>query len=544
MVFKKEQTPWNKGKTNIYTQEVLESNRQKHIGKTLSQECRDKISQTLKGRKFSEEHKKKIGDAVKQRKLLGKTYDELYGEEKAENIKYKMSNNWAKELKGNFPKETLEKKKQNMLGEKNPMYGIKGELSPFWKGGANESSKRSYKNNVDFRLKKLIRHRVLEALNRQLKGGKIEKSIYYGIDIPKIVDYLKSQLPDDFMSGEYDIHHIEDLIKFDLNNQEELVKAFAPENHKIILRDEHKKHHIDNRIKNSNIPDDVSYSYHKGDAEKNDRINFKHWNDLLYEKEKSEKDTTYSNLWLFRKAKMVPPFIDKVGSSSPAEAKRNGVEYFSEFNPLVSQNITNFWSDEGNVILDPFAGRTRGIVSGLTHRKYYGFEISPHVYKEVMDVIMSGKDKFEEGYVPIIYNDDSFNVDKYDIPNIDTIFSCPPYWNLEKYESVEGQLSDIEEYSSFLFRFKHIMEKCISKLKDNGYVCLVVGDFRKDEKLISFETDTIKIIESMPKMVLWDKIILQNIDHGWASRKFGSIKHKRIVAKVTEYLLVFKKINE
>ena len=285
-----------------------------------------------------------------------------------------------------------------------------------------------------------------------------------------------------------------------------------------------------------------SYSYHQGDESKNDRINFKHWNDLLYAKEKGEKDTTYSSLWLFRKAKMIPPFTDSIGSASPAEAKREGVEYFSEFNPLVSQNITNYWSDENDVVLDPFAGRTRGVVSGLTHRKYYGFEISPTVYKAVIEVIESGKDKFDEGFKPIIYNDDSFNINKYNIPDTDCIFSCPPYWNLEKYESVPGQLSDIEDYNSFLERFKQIMEKCINKLKDNGFICLVVGDFRKDEKLISFEADITKTMESIPRIVLWDKIVLQNIDHGWASRKFGSIKHKRIVSKVTEYLLVFKKI--
>jgi hypothetical protein len=294
---------------------------------------------------------------------------------------------------------------------------------------------------------------------------------------------------------------------------------------------------------NDELGKPINYSYHQGDESKNDRIDFKHWNDLLYEKEKGEKDTTYSSLWLFRKAKMIPPFTDTIGSSSPAEAKREGIEYFSEFNPLVSQNITNYWADENDIVLDPFGGRTRGIVSGLTHRKYFGFEISPEVHKAVMEVIESGKDKFDEGFKPIIYNDDSFNIDKYDISNVDCVFSCPPYWDLEQYESVPGQLSDIKDYDSFLERLKQIMKKCTTKLKENGFVCLVVGDFRKNEKLISFETDTIKMMESIPGIVLWDKIVLQNIDHGWASRKFGAIKHKRIVAKVTEYLLVFKKVN-
>lgn len=291
-------------------------------------------------------------------------------------------------------------------------------------------------------------------------------------------------------------------------------------------------------------PTDVnpSYSYNKGDKDKNDRIKFRHWNDLLYEKEKGEKDTTYSNLWLFRVPKEIPPFKDTIGSKSQTQARKEGKEYFSEFNPLVAENIINFWSDENDNILDMFAGRTRGIVAGLKHRKYYGFEISPEVHKAVSKIIKKGKNKFNKGYIPQIYCDDAVNIPAYKLPKIDLIFTCPPYHNLEKYESVKGQLSDIEDYEEFLIALKNIMKISISKLKDNGFICLVVGDFRKNEELIPFDCDVIKIMKELG-VVLWDKIILQNINFGWAGIKFGNIKHKRITSKVTESLLVFKKIN-
>jgi len=291
-------------------------------------------------------------------------------------------------------------------------------------------------------------------------------------------------------------------------------------------------------------PTDISpsYSYHKGDKDKNDRIKFKHWDDLLYEKEKDEKDTTYSSLWLFRNPKEIPPFKDTIGSKSRTQAKKEGKEYFSEFNPLVAENIINFWSDENDNILDMFAGRTRGIVAGLKHRKYYGFEVSPKVQKIVSAIIKKGKDRFDEGYVPIIYCDDAKNIPKYNLPKIDLIFTCPPYHDLEKYESVKGQLSDIKDYGKFLEKLKNIMRISLSKLKYNGFVCLVVGDFRKEERLIPFDCDVVKMMEELG-VVLWDKVVLQNIHFGWAGIKFGNIKHKRITSKVTEYLLVFKKIS-
>jgi hypothetical protein len=42
--------PWNKGKTGIYSQETIQSNKQKHLNKKHSQETKEKISLINKGR--------------------------------------------------------------------------------------------------------------------------------------------------------------------------------------------------------------------------------------------------------------------------------------------------------------------------------------------------------------------------------------------------------------------------------------------------------------------------------------------------------------
>jgi hypothetical protein len=92
MVFQKGGIPWNKDKVNIYSKETLESNRQKHLGKKHSKESKQKISNSLKGKKFTEEHKKKISIATKNwinKRLKGKTYEVIFGEEKAKEIKKK-----------------------------------------------------------------------------------------------------------------------------------------------------------------------------------------------------------------------------------------------------------------------------------------------------------------------------------------------------------------------------------------------------------------------------------------------------------------------
>lgn len=93
--------PWNKGKTNIYSKETLESNRQKHLGIAHSEEHKKKIGESLKGRVFTEEHKRKIGEKTKAR-CAGKSYQELHGLIGAMEKRIKMSNNWNNKMKGDF----------------------------------------------------------------------------------------------------------------------------------------------------------------------------------------------------------------------------------------------------------------------------------------------------------------------------------------------------------------------------------------------------------------------------------------------------------
>jgi len=250
-----------------------------------------------------------------------------------------------------------------------------------------------------------------------------------------------------------------------------------------------------------------------------------------------EKDTTYSSVWLFRKnGKLYSGTKDPIANMKNFRQVRG--KYFSEFNPTVAENIINFWSEKGDVILDPFAGRTRCFVSALKERRYLGFEVS----REVCDLIKPTIEQTNTDYkfTPIIYNEDSFNIDKIKIPEIDMIFTCPPYWNLERYESCDGQLSDIKKYEDFLDRYKQIMQKSIGLLKEDKYMCLVVGDFRLKKKYYTFHCDNIRIMQELG-MKLHDVVCIQSVSFDIANRRFGMFKKWKFTAKVHEYLLVFKK---
>lgn len=110
----------------------------------------------------------------------------------------------------------------------------------------NKHLKIKRKKDPEFRLKCLIRERVGKALNKYTKTGKIMSSKLYGIDYKAIIEYLKP-LPKDL--SKYEIHHTKPLYTFNFINKDgstnlkEVKKAFAPENHKLMLIEEHKEIH-------------------------------------------------------------------------------------------------------------------------------------------------------------------------------------------------------------------------------------------------------------------------------------------------------------
>ena len=124
---------WNKGKTNIYSQDTIQKLRDANLGKHLSEETRKKQSESLKGRvvsdktrlKISKSNTGKIRSEETKRKLSlinighisprkGKSYEEEYGFEKAKKIKQKVKNSRAKQI---FPviDTKIEVKIQNFL---------------------------------------------------------------------------------------------------------------------------------------------------------------------------------------------------------------------------------------------------------------------------------------------------------------------------------------------------------------------------------------------------------------------------------------------
>jgi DNA modification methylase len=214
-----------------------------------------------------------------------------------------------------------------------------------------------------------------------------------------------------------------------------------------------------------------------------------------------------------------------------------GIAKMSEFHAGVAENIIKYWSLKGARVVDPFAGRvTRAMVTTKLDRQYFGYEITPNTYKRSLNHFN------KHNVTPTLYNGDGCKMEMTEDNFADLVLTCPPYYNIEQYESCEGQLSDIKGYPNFMEKMNECVKNVERVLKPGGFAVFVVADFRKDGELRNFSGDLINQFKSNG-MKHWDTIIMENISP-FASLQLYKANCKRYTSKIHEYILVFRKEGE
>jgi DNA modification methylase len=209
----------------------------------------------------------------------------------------------------------------------------------------------------------------------------------------------------------------------------------------------------------------------------------------------------------------------------------------SEFHAGLCENIVQYWSMVGDTIVDPFAGRlTRAFVSQSLGRNYYGYDVS----SETVDRVRHELDRHELGAT--IYEEDGCEMKSTPDESANLVMTCPPYGDIERYESAEGQLSDLRKYEDFCNRIQVCGDNIERVLKPGGFAVWVCGDWRRDGEYKPFHSDTINMF-TKSGLKLHDIIVMKN-DTIFAALQAGKCASKRYTAKVHEFILVFRKEGE
>ena len=225
----------------------------------------------------------------------------------------------------------------------------------------------------------------------------------------------------------------------------------------------------------------------------------------------------------------------------PAESTQRilDVGEHSIFDPVVCELVYHwFCPHEESKILDPFAGGSvRGIVANIMGHKYTGIELRE---EQVLSNQEQAKRILEQDNQPKWIEGDSNQIlDKFEGQQIDFIFSCPPYGNLEIYSNMKEDISNMD-YPQFLKIYESIIAKSCKLLKQGQLACFVVGEFRdKQGHYYGFVPDTIRAFTKCG-MKYYNEIILLNAIGPASVRANTAMKNRKIV-KIHQNILVFKK---
>lgn len=216
-------------------------------------------------------------------------------------------------------------------------------------------------------------------------------------------------------------------------------------------------------------------------------------------------------------------------------ASFDGEKYISEFDPVIAEISYKWFLKDGGRILDPFCGGcTRGYVASSMGYDYVGIDIRQEQIDSNVLQCSSLHNK------PMYICGDSEEVINTDSSMYDMVFTCPPYYDLEIYSSLEEDLSNKPTYESFLEKYESIIGKCCRHLRAGCYAIFVVSDIRDENGYYrGFVKDTMDIFLKNGMRLCNECIVVQPNEQ--ASMRLGSFRTTKKMIRIHQTMLVFGK---
>ena len=258
----------------------------------------------------------------------------------------------------------------------------------------------------------------------------------------------------------------------------------------------------------------------------------------------------------FDKSPELMDFIDDTASmgivnGGTATARGGGYAKnlrYSIYNPTQAEFILKYYTEEGWDILDPFAGRgTRSLMSLRLGRNYYGIDVCLGTVSENIRKIEEKKFKNIKWEVKV--GDGTRPHEVFPNQTFDAIFTCPPYYNIERYSGEEGDLSylsDMEFERSIEVMFqnlKGIIKKSSYIEKRFHPLIFTVGTVRRGDKGLLDMDFLFQDIGRNCGFTLHDKLITVNRAPG-AGFMFRRNWDYKFLCKTHETTLVFVDYEE
>jgi len=212
--------------------------------------------------------------------------------------------------------------------------------------------------------------------------------------------------------------------------------------------------------------------------------------------------------------------------------------YRGNWSPYIPRNLILRYSKEKDLILDQFAGGGTTLVEAkLLNRNCIGVDINPEAIKLCKKAVNFETPK--SGKVTLLKGNAQELV-KIKDKTIDFICTHPPYANIINYsDGIKNDLS-LLKVKDFLEAMKPVASESFRVLKDDKYCAILIGDTRKNGRVVPLGFGVLKIFLNAGFML--KEIIIKEQHNCKATGywKTSSLKYNFLLL-AHEYLFVFVK---
>ena len=211
------------------------------------------------------------------------------------------------------------------------------------------------------------------------------------------------------------------------------------------------------------------------------------------------------------------------------------------WSPYIPRNILLRYSQEGDWVLDQFAGGGTTLVEAkLLNRNIIGVDVNDTALNRCKE-----KTHFDyqgaNGKV-IIQKGDARNLNFIPNQSIDLICTHPPYANIIKYSDEIPEDLSLLNIENFLLEIRKVAAECYRVLKKDKFCAILMGDTRKKGNIIPL---SFQVMQNFEEVGFTLKEIIIKEQHNCRATgywKTNSIKYNFLLI-AHEYLFVFRKLK-
>jgi DNA modification methylase len=197
---------------------------------------------------------------------------------------------------------------------------------------------------------------------------------------------------------------------------------------------------------------------------------------------------------------------------NPPPRKKGVLVHPAKFPETLAQEFIEFFTKQGETVLDPMAGTGSTLVAALrAGRNSYGIELNPK-YAEIARQIVE-EERVRQGdsvstLQSLIINGDAVQIATYQLPSANYVLTSPPYWDMLHAKGAETQkkrrdsaeldvhysndprdLGNVRDYEEFLEKLVNIYVGLKPLLCEKAYLTIIVKNVKKGGKIYPLAWD-------------------------------------------------------